>query len=240
MEANGYNIQVMEMWPDPPSIWKDLTEWALQENITRTAFNNLLQKISKHDIPVPLDSRTLLKLPRAVEVITKCDGEYIYLGVESGVTRLISKFPDSFQKRDIKRDLNVDGISLFSSSSGQMWPILCRVMKFEPFVVGSFYGTSKPDPVDDYLYDLVEELKVLENKNINVFNHLLNFRITVNAFICDAPARQMLKNIKSHTGFYSCERCEIRGNSVDHRLVFPFSNPLARFRNDRIQSPGLP
>ena len=103
MEANGYNIQVMEMWPDPPSIWKDLTEWALQENITRTAFNNLLQKISKHDIPVPLDSRTLLKLPRAVEVITKCDGEYIYLGVESGVTRLISKFPDSFQKRDIKR-----------------------------------------------------------------------------------------------------------------------------------------
>ena len=43
----------------------------------------------------------------------------------------------------------------------------------------------------------------------------------------------MLKNIKSHTGFYSCERCEIRGNSVDHRLVFPFSNPLARFRNDR-------
>ncbi len=54
MEANGYNIQVMEMWPDPPSIWKDLTEWALQENITRTAFNNLLQKQSKNAIPVPL------------------------------------------------------------------------------------------------------------------------------------------------------------------------------------------
>ena len=36
---------------------------------------------------------------------------------------------------------------------------------------------------------------------------------------CDAPARQFLKCVKGHSGFYSCERCEIKGESTDGRLV---------------------
>ena len=38
-------------------------------------------------------------------------------------------------------------------------------------------------------------------------------------FTCDAPARQFLKCVKGHSGFYSCERCEIKGESTDGRLV---------------------
>ena len=45
-----------------------------------------------------------------MRAIPRCEGEYIYLGVETGVTRLISNFPDYFQEREIKIDLNVDGI----------------------------------------------------------------------------------------------------------------------------------
>ena len=30
--------------------------------------------------------------------------------------------------------------------------------------------------------------------------------------MCDAPAKQFVKYIKSHWGFYSRERCEIKGN----------------------------
>ena len=117
--------------PDPPlSITEVLGVWGLQENITRKSFDKLLNCLRNQGIRVPLDSRTLLKLPRAVLAIPRCEGQYIYLGVETGVTRLISNFPDSFQEREIKIDLNIDGIPLFSSSSGQMWPILCRVMKF--------------------------------------------------------------------------------------------------------------
>jgi len=38
--------------------------------------------------------------------------------------------------------------------------------------------------------------------------------------VCDAPARSFLKRIIAHTGYYSCERCVIKGERRDHRIVF--------------------
>ena len=48
-----------------------------------------------------------------------------------------------------------------------------------------------------------------------------NSSITVElaAFVCDAPVRSGLKNIKSHTGYNSCERCTITGEYVGNRVV---------------------
>ena len=34
----------------------------------------------------------------------------------------------------------------------------------------------------------------------------------IKALVCDAPARQFIKCIKGHSGYYSCERCETKGN----------------------------
>ena len=46
------------------------------------------------------------------------------------------------------------------------------------------------------LYDLLLELKELETKEICVNNK--TFKLKLRAFICDAPARQMIKCIRSH------------------------------------------
>ena len=45
------------------------------------------------------------------------------------------------------------------------------------------------------------------------------FQVSVNAFICDAPAKAFLKCTKSHTSYYSCERCVVRG-SWNGRVVY--------------------
>ena len=56
-----------------------------------------------------------------------------------------------------------------------MWPILCSVQHFEPFVVAFYCGNSKPNSVVGYLDDFLSELKDLvedgisfEEKNLKV------------------------------------------------------------------------
>ena len=39
-------------------------------------------------------------------------------------------------------------------------------------------------------------------------------------FICDAPARQFVKGIKSHTGYNGCDRCQVVGQYISNRVVY--------------------
>ena len=58
---------------------------------------------------------------------------------------------------------------------------------------------------------------MLKERGIAVNGVVFNIRLLF--FTCDATARQFLKCVKGHSGFYSCERCEIKGESTDGRLV---------------------
>ena len=44
--------------------------------------------------------------------------------------------------------------------------------------------------------------------------------IDFHCFICDAPARAQLKQVKSHNGYNSCERCTICGDRFNNRTTF--------------------
>ena len=35
--------------------------------------------------------------------------------------------------------------------------------------------------------------------------------VSIKCFVCDAPARAFLKCVVNHTGYSSCEKCEIKG-----------------------------
>lgn len=50
--------------------------------------------------------------------------------------------------------------------------------------------------------------------------------MSIKAFVCDAPARAFLKNIKGHPGYDSCERCIIKGEYKDKRVVYIGDYPL--------------
>jgi len=78
-------------------------------------------------------------------------------------------------------------------------------MNFQPFVVALYYGSSKPDPFEEFLEDFLEELQPLIQNGVS-FQNLIH-TVTVKAIICDAQARSFLKSIKSHNSLHGCERC---------------------------------
>ena len=91
------------------------------------------------------------------------------------------------------------------SSKTELWPILANFHDSQPFLIGLYCGTGKPKPVEDYLLDLVPELKHLHTSGIMHGDTMHTFRFT--AFLCDAPARAFLKNIKGPNSIQGCERC---------------------------------
>ena len=75
-------------------------------------------------------------------------------------------------------------------------------------MVALFCGKSKPDSIEEYLSDfLVENF----TETGFVWDDKIYF-VKIKALVCDAPARQFVKCIIGHSGYYSCGRCEIQGN----------------------------
>jgi hypothetical protein len=144
------------------------------------------------------------------------------LGIESGILKVISTHLEYFRSNnEVILTFNVDGVPLFKSSNVQMWPILCSVQHFEPFVVAFYCGNSKPNSVVGYLDDFLSELKDLAEDGISFEEK--NLKVSVNSFVCDAPARSFLKCTKGHNAYYACERCVIKGK-WEGRVVFGLSN----------------
>jgi len=78
----------------------------------------LRQHVSKD---LPSDARTVLKTPRLVPVVNRCDGEFVYLGIKSGIMRQSAPLPHLTK---ISLIINIDGLPLYKSSAVEIWPIL--------------------------------------------------------------------------------------------------------------------
>jgi len=51
-------------------------------------------------------------------------------------------------------------------------------------------------------------------------------------YLCDAPARALVKIIKHHTGYFGCEKCKTEGVYKKNRLRFPEISASKRTDND--------
>lgn len=200
------------------SLQDGLAVWASQNNITRQAMTSLLGLLRKAGHDLPKDARTLLQTPRCVPTTEKCGGKYSYFGIESCLRKILSDNLDFIKENNsIKLIVNVDGIPLYKSSNDQFWPILVKFSRFRPALVALFCGKKKPDSVENFLSDFLEEYKHLSEDGLVVDGRRL--KIYILCFVCDAPARSFLKCIKGHTGYYSCERCEVKG-IWDSHIIF--------------------
>lgn len=126
---------------------------------------------------------------------------------------------------------NIDGLPLFRSSRLPFWPILamlkCDYTK-SPFIVGIFSGSSKPKCVVEYLQVFVNDLKnVLAN---GIVHNGKQLSVQVSSFVCDAPARAFVKNVKSHNGYSGCDKCDQEGVWRNHKMTYPETN--VRLRTD--------
>ena len=171
------------------SFLNDLATWSLSNNISHNSLNGLMKLLRKHvDPDLPTDSRTVLSTPRSIPVSSKFGGEYVYLGIESGVLQC----PVLKNLTKISILVNIDGLPLFKSSDVELWPILGFIEgSSSPFVIALWSGSGKPSCVDGYLEDFKREYQSLLESGIDTERGTLEF--SLKCFTCDAPACQFLK-----------------------------------------------
>lgn len=189
-----------------------LIEWVSQFNIPLVAVTALLHGLQRFHPNLPSDARTLLHTPRTFNIKQMTGGgEYIHFGIRKGVEKLQNEgFLVDIDTLELQ--FSIDGIALYKSSNTTLWPILCAVKNcgcVEPFVIGIFCGKSKPASVQEFLHDFVQEMSVLMTDGIELNDS--QFAVTVHSFVCDTPARAMVKNIKGPTGYFGCDKCETHG-----------------------------
>jgi len=73
--------------------------------------------------------------------------------------------------------------------------------------------------VSEYVADFVQELQCLPETGLTCNNNHLT--IHIDCFVCDAPARAFIKNIKGHGGYRGCEKCVQEGVYINNRMIFP-------------------
>lgn len=197
--------------------------------VTQSALTQLLKGLGEVIPGLPSDARTLMHTPRQVNVENKCGGEFVYFGLKEQLEKFLSAVSECSDFKNLKISVlslrfNIDGLPIFKSSSLQLWSFLVSIKEFPhcpPFPIALFLGHSKPT-VTDFLNQFVVEINALQENGMSLRNDVIAIKIDL--FICDAPARSLIKCICGHNGKESCEKCTAKGITVKdarHNLHAP-------------------
>lgn len=201
-----------------------LTEWGV--DVVHSKVSSLLKILKPLHPNLPLDARTLLGTQTQYETKQIAGGSYHHFGIQKAVQNAINNSDSSVKTAlsegvTLGMQVNIDGLPIFKSSNVQFWPMLARLIppiKTKVFTIGLFSGSEKPKNVDEYLHDFVAEMNSIENGGICISS--VNCSLEVSCFICDAPARAFVKQVKGHSGYYGCEKC-IQKGEWEGKLTFP-------------------
>lgn len=199
-----------------------LATWCKTLNIPMTHANMLLKDIRKHKCfrtVFPSDIRTILGTPKSTQLKIVPPGEYYHKGLVNELVRVLSKH----NIENVNLTLNIDGLPLFKSSGQQLWPILISVAGIQgEIMVGAYCGNKKPNNINLFLLEFVNEIIYLINSGLEINGKLLPVRLR--CISADAPAKSFLLSTKGHTGYDSCLKCFIHGKYVKNRVCFPGTN----------------
>jgi hypothetical protein len=218
---------------DEINLVKELADWVTEFGVSSVAVDKLLKILRSTHTQLPLTCRTLLQTGKCNDTIVSISGgEYMHYGILKGLLSCQHFF--ELGQRNIQYQVNIDGLPLYKSSSTQLWPILGKVVGIEsgPFLIGAYCGSSKPKNIDEFLKAFVMEAKALAEDGFEING--CKFVASIACFICDAPARAFLKQIKGHTGYDGCERCVQKGFHVESRMTYPLID--AEKRTDEVFS----
>ncbi|KYQ60589.1 hypothetical protein ALC60_00349 [Trachymyrmex zeteki] len=233
MKNVGSDNNIIDNQEDDQFI-KDIASWAITFNIFHIALLALLVILRKYTHYLfPKDPRTLLKTPRHTAVIEMGLGQYCHFGLRNALEKMLDEYNKVLGRMPISLDIfiNIDGLPIPKSSNSALWPILCSdtVLK-SVFIVGAYYGQTKPQCNNDFLRHFVDEAILLINTEL--FYNGIKVKINFHGLICDAPARAFILSIKNHTGYNSCTRCTITGEYLDGRMCFPTTKIVDALRTD--------
>lgn len=210
----------------------NLHQWS--HNITLSKLDELL-KILNVVIPnLPSSAKTFMRLknvPILYNIIEYEDkSEFVYFGI-GNILKLIVN-PELHVDNILSLQFNIDDltISIFHSSPKECWPILCKIYYlpdiYKPFPVAIYIGHTKPNNLEILFNDFITELNILLHHSIKIEGK--KFCISIHCFICNKPARSLIKGIKGHGGFGSCERCTVYGSRSNNRTVYASVTSIER------------
>ena len=103
---------------------------------------------------IPKDCRTILHMPRSVNVIDKCNDQYVYFGIKKRIIDMLRnnvlddlRSDQSLESGCVTVDININRVPIQSSNNlryyfMQFWPILCLLVGR-----GMYSGKTKPSNV---------------------------------------------------------------------------------------------
>ncbi len=216
---------------------RKLAEWAANRNVSHSALSELLGILLELGLDLPKDPRTLLSTVKECDVKEMGQGSYYHFGLTSAIISELKITSESELTTDtLTVRVNVDGLPLSKSSNMQLWPILGQIVelpKANVFIIGVYAGPCKPESVNDYMHDFIEDLKVVTRVGVTFNGKHYNVPLP-DAFICDTPARAFLKCVKGHGSYSSCERCTQYGIYLDGKVVFPDMDSSLWDSSDRL------
>lgn len=214
------------------SLGDDLRLCFIKHHANQNFINNILSVLRGHGHDdLPKDSRTLMNTPRNVKdhIIYMNPGKYIHFGLIKNLKYIIQHTLYDVPST-INFNINIDGLPLTKSSGSQFWPILGDIpnISSEPFVIGLYHGTSKPDNCNQFLDYFVQEFKPFESNPVIINDK--SYVIKLNFITADAPAKAFITNTKGHNAYFGCSKCTCEGKYVD-KVVFLDTNAALRTDN---------
>ena len=195
-------------------------------SISVRAMNFLLLILKVFAVPnAPKNFYNLKKNSRRLVNSYKVDDkECTYLSIKSNLEYLVEKeaFPTGTEV-DVKLKFNIDGLPLYRSSKISAWPFLMQVVSNvctfkKPLPIALYVGKGKP-LLKPLVQKLSTELRSLMSSNFSYRNVVVNIKDVL--FVCDAPARAQLMEVKSHSGYNACHICDIKGQYLNGSVSFP-------------------
>jgi len=179
-----------------------IARWACRNSICHSVLDDLLFSLSNCSQfkNLPKDSRTLLHTPSTSTVLKTIEGGlYYHFGVKNEIEYLFKTHKNV--PSVLQLIVGVDGLPLMKNPPSQLWPILgyfsnVLVGKPKVFIIGAYYGKSKPIDCNEYMQDFVDELCTLINVGIVVNNVHIKVLLKAKLFFL-----QLLMSAKSNT-FY--------------------------------------
>lgn len=201
-----------------------IAKWANRNNVCHSVLDDLLVSLSKFHYfkNLPKDSRTLLRTPVKTVLKNIKGGVYYHFGILNEIEYLM-KLKQNLPPK-LLLVVGIDGLPITKNPASQLWPILgyftnLVIEKPRVFIIGAYYGKSKPDDCNEYLEDFVNELCILNDVGITIKDKKIN--VVLKAIICDSPAKAYVLNIHHHTAKNSCLRCHTIGKYENNRVYFP-------------------
>ncbi|KAI8114757.1 hypothetical protein CVS40_12906 [Lucilia cuprina] len=152
--------------------------------------------------------------------------KYIHLGLMN----LLEHFDEVISnENELVCDIGIDGLPLFKSTTNSLWPILGHIINLphtEVFLIGVYLARKKPESIDEYLNDFVEEVKILQKDGVVINQRKINFKLR--AFICDTPAWTFVFATTGYTSYHGCSKCNQVGKRVGNSLTYSTSAGLPR------------